>query len=346
MTDVGHVKLAEEPISSQRLPRRRMLLAGRVGLVIYFVVLLGYCVIKGIPLDRIGQTGWIIIGILIAKAGQPWREQVRTFLDWIPLLAALVIYDFTRGIADTLGMPVRVGGLVGVERWLFDGHVPTVWLQDRLMTPSVRWWDIAITLVYFSHFILPWLIAAAFYIWSRQRWNRYIRRVLLLSYAGLLTYVLLPAAPPWYAAATGEISDPVYRLVGRGWNEVGLRSADAWLTAAQAGSNQVAALPSLHAGFSLLVALTLWPLARHWALRVVLALYPLAMAFSLIYGGEHYGLDVLVGWLYVVVVMWLAYLWERWRGVDSGSMVGRSVPQREDVSSHRQWQNDASKQEA
>src|SRR5690606_2704024 len=129
------------------------------------VVLLWYCVRHGIPMDRIGQTGWIIIGMVAAKVGRPWREQVRTFLDWLPLLAALVLYDHTRGIADTLGMPIRVDELVHTETLLFGGTVPTVWLQQWLFdASSVRWWDIGVAIVYFTHFIGPWLLAAVFYI--------------------------------------------------------------------------------------------------------------------------------------------------------------------------------------
>lgn len=287
---------------------------GRVFLALYLVVLVIYSGVEGIPMDRVGQTGWIIAGMIAVKIGRPWREHVRTFLDWLPLLAALILYDHTRGIADTLGMPLRVGQVVDVESWLFGGTIPTLWLQEHLFESTVRWWDVGAALVYFSHFIVPWVLAAAFYLWSRPLWVSYIRRVLLLTYTGLLTYVLLPAAPPWYASArTGDIAEPVYRLVGRGWNELGLRSAQAWLSDAQGGANEVAALPSLHAGFSMLVAVTLWPLAKRWWLRVPIVAYPLAMAFTLVYGGEHYVVDVLLGWLYVAAIMVGAHLWERWR---------------------------------
>ena len=52
------------------------------------------------------------------------------------------------------------------------------------------------------------------------------------------------------------------------------------------------------------VVLTLWPLVPRWA-RVVLALYPPAMAFALVYTAEHYLVDVLLGWAYTVVALWI-----------------------------------------
>lgn len=284
---------------------------GRIGLITYALVLGLYCVTQGIPMDRIGQTGWIILGITAARIGEPLHAHGQAILDWLPLLVALIIYDHTRGIADTLGMPVRVAELADVERTLFGGTIPTTWLQQHLYDPAqVHWWDIGVSVVYFSHFIVPWVLAAVLYMRSRSTWTRYIRRVLLLSYAGLLTYVLLPAAPPWYAARVDVIPEGVSRIATRGWDELGLHSAGAWLSEAQAGANQVAALPSLHSAFAMLVAVTLWSHMRRPATRALLALYPLAMAFTLVYGGEHYVLDVLAGWYYVALVMLVAYWWE------------------------------------
>lgn len=299
-----------------------------LGLTVYFAVLAWYVATQGLPIDRIGQTGWIIAGIVAAGLDRTWRQHVRVFADWLPLLAALLLYDHTRGIADTLGMPVRVGELVTWERWLFGGELPTVWLQERLYEPwHVPWWEVGVTLVYFTHFVAPWAIAAVFYVRSRARWLWYIRRVLVLSFAGLATYILVPAAPPWFAAEAGEIPDQVARLSTRGWWELNLSVADAWLSQAQAQSNHVAALPSLHAAFSLLVVVAVWPAAWRLAgsagarsvigvvLCVCLVLFPLAMAFTLVYGGEHYMVDVLLGWLYVGLAGALCRWWEQRRGL-------------------------------
>ena len=68
-------------------------------------------------------------------------------------------------------------------------------------------------------------------------------------------------------------------------------------------SNPVAAVPSLHAAYTLLVTLFLWRVAR-WA-RPLLALYPLAMAFALVYTAEHYVFDILLGWAYTLVAVWI-----------------------------------------
>ena len=92
-----------------------------------------------------------------------------------------------------------------------------------------------------------------------------MRRVLVLSYLGLTTYILLPAAPPWFAAEVGAIDDPVGRVAGFGFGIVPLDVSTRWL---EAQGNPVAAMPSLHAGFAfLVVALLALRALRHASAR-------------------------------------------------------------------------------
>jgi membrane-associated phospholipid phosphatase len=58
--------------------------------------------------------------------------------------------------------------------------------------------------------------------------------------------------------------------------------------------NTVAAMPSLHAAYPLMLLLFFWPAGR--LVRIALGLYTLAMAFALVYGGEHFVLDIVAGW--------------------------------------------------
>jgi hypothetical protein len=36
----------------------------------------------------------------------------------------------------------------------------------------------------------------------------------------------------------------------------------------------------------------------------MLALYPLAMTYALVYTAEHYVVDILLGWLYTLIAFW------------------------------------------
>ena len=65
-------------------------------------------------------------------------------------------------------------------------------------------------------------------------------------------------------------------------------------------ANAVAAVPSLHASFTLLISLYI-VLRTRSRFRWLALLYPPAMAFALVYSGEHYLWDIIVGWLYTGV---------------------------------------------
>ncbi len=268
---------------------------------------------NGVPFDREQVLLWACGALVLVCIGRPLIEIARLVRDWLPFALLLVLYDYTRGLADTLGMPLHVNEMIHVDRVLGLGELPTVRLQEALLDPgAVHWYDVGTTLVYNTHFFAVYVIAALLWARDRARWGAFVRRFLALTFAGLATYVLFPAAPPWMAAARGEI-EPVSRISGKGWNALGLDGAASLLDKGQGIVNQVAAVPSLHAAFALFICVFFWRRAR-WPMRAVLVAYPLAMGFALVYAGEHYASDVLLGWLYVALVM-VGVTWceRRWR---------------------------------
>jgi hypothetical protein len=222
--------------------------------------------------------------------------------DWLPVIAVLVVYKYSRGVADSLGMPVQFGFLVDADEALFGGHVPTVWLQERLVAPTASWWEGLTAAVYLSHFFASFVVLGALHARSRPQWARYLKRFITLNAMGVATYILVPAAPPWMASEEGLIGE-VQRTTVRGIDMLGIKSAASLIESGQETTNDVAALPSLHAGYAFLVSLFLLQLAgrgRRWA-RVALVAYPLAMCFTLVYSGEHYVFDVILGFVYAAV---------------------------------------------
>jgi membrane-associated phospholipid phosphatase len=292
--------------------RRANLRTIRIGALCVWVVALTLKSWRtGIPFDRPQQTLWILGGIVAATAGSNWRRVARIFVDWVPWIGLLLIYDVTRGFADQLGIPVHVARPLAIDQALGGGQIPTVWLQDHLYDSSrLHWWDVAASLVYVSHFVAAWAIAAVLYVRNRDRWAAFARRLLLLSYAGLATYILYPAAPPWYAAKEGLVA-PVDRFSAQGFRAIGLDNAEPFIKQGQAAVNSVAAVPSLHAAFAFLICLFFWQ-SSSVPVRVVLAAYPLAMGFSLVYTGEHYVIDVILGALYAILALVAVHRAEHW----------------------------------
>ena len=77
------------------------------------------------------------------------------------------------------------------------------------------------------------------------------------------------------------------------------------LADSQGQVNQVAAVPSLHTAFAVLTCLVLFPVARRAWQRAVLVGYAVLMPLVLVWAGEHYVVDTLLGAGYAAVVVLL-----------------------------------------
>ncbi|HEV7191780.1 MAG TPA: phosphatase PAP2 family protein [Jatrophihabitantaceae bacterium] len=290
--------------------------------------------LSGIPFDRESVILWLMGGAFALTIGR--RAAWTVLVDWLPFALVLLAYDFARGASDTLGMPTWWTPQLNVDKFLFGGTEPTVWLQEHVKYAHAQWWDVVVTATYISFFLLPYVVAAVLWVRSRTDFHRWTGRFVSLSLFGFVLFALLPTAPPWAAArCTGpdvaaHPSSPacmgvspasvpsggllgrmthhqqgalpyIERLSGRGWSELHLTAAQALLAKGQATSNLVAAVPSLHAGGAMLLAIFLWRRIRKgWKLALVA--YNLAMAFSLVYAAEHYVSDILAGWLCAALV--------------------------------------------
>ncbi len=199
-------------------------------------------------------------------------------------------------VARKLRRPVQMKSIAELERRAFNDKLPTVELQERLYANRrIGWWSVPITAIYLSHFVVPYACAAWLHRHDRERWRRWNRDFALVSVAGLITYVALPSAPPWMASEDGVI-EPVERTSGDGLELLGLKRVQQLLDFGQANSNTVAAMPSIHAAHALLVPLVFSDVSP--AMRTALALYPLAMGATLVVTGEHYVVDVALGFAY------------------------------------------------
>lgn len=283
----------------------------RGALLLYFCSLVAWSARYGIPVQRELVIAWTCGALACASLGRSPRRVRQIVLDWLPVAVVLCAYDFSRGAADSLGIGAHAQPMIDFDRVVFFGQVPTEWLQARLYSPgAVEWWDVAFTLVYTSYFIVPFALAGALWARDRLEFLRFIRWLLSLALAGLATYIAFPAVPPWMAAEMGLL-EGVHRTTSEGWAVLGTGTAGLF-SEGQASVNLVAAVPSLHAAFTALVAMFLWGRVRP-RLRPLLGLYPLAMGLTLIATGEHYFFDVLLGWLYAATAMLAWGRWERRR---------------------------------
>jgi membrane-associated phospholipid phosphatase len=330
MTETAQRVHVESPWRSagpaERVRRRQLLLAVSVGFVLVATFL-------GFPTGREVLTGWVLVFLFAACAGNArvWGRAV--IQDWLPLFAVLFAYDFLRGAAKHVGAQLaqlptlqadaldatvtaqaHVTEPIRGDELLFGGHVPTVWLQQHFYHPgTVHWWDALAVPVYFSHFFVSLAVAVFLWALSYRLFRRYVWTLVTLTVLTLATYAVFPAAPPWMAGLpANHVLPEIARVVPDTLRALGGHTVNSAVERGAAYSNRVAAVPSLHGAIPLMLLLFAWPMVRRRT-RVLLAVYAVAMLLTLVYGGEHYVTDILLGYVYAAVSVYGVAAWFRRR---------------------------------
>lgn len=284
------------PAAFRRLSvRGRLLTAG--ALLAFVAGSVALIAAQGLFLSRDIVFVWVLVGLFAVSLGDVNGYLRGVLFDWLPFFAALFLYDLLRGtVADSL-FAAHTFPQIHADEILFGGQVPTVWLQERLFDPaSIQWYDFAAWGVYLTHFFAVFLIAA--YLWRKARplFRRFRNMVLTLTAMAFTTYALFPAVPPWLASDQGDLGS-AQRVVGAVWSDLGVAPAAAIWEKGSSFANEVAAIPSLHTAYPVLILLFFWPSGNRLVRGICLA-YALAMSATLVYTGEHYVFDVLLGWAY------------------------------------------------
>jgi len=292
-----------QPIDRLPMPPTRPAARARALLVVG-VLLVIWIRFIGIPNDTVGVALWLWLVTIAWNIDAPRSRYLDFARDWWRPILLLAVYWLLRGLADQTGMPVHVTFPVRVDEWIGGGTIPTIQLQQELCgnpcdrESAARWYDVALTTFYASHFLAPLTIGAVLWLRDRGEWLMYMRRLVAINFAALAIFFAYPMAPPWMASKLGVIDEAV-RISSRGWHDLGLHRQGMVLMGM---SNKVAAMPSLHAGLACLIAFYAISRFRSPA-RWLLLLYPLGMTMVLVYGGEHYVVDVIAGALLAALVL-------------------------------------------
>lgn len=208
--------------------------------------------------------------------------------------AYLAMYEMPHDDPDALERRVRVRYPVVIDRALGLGEVPSVRLQRRLAkvgrTTGV---DGVLVWAHWLWFLVPHSTVAYTLVRHRDRFARTAVMMYAVFDVGVLSYWVLPTAPPWYAARHGLIpAEPALRRLMVEHGETFWR--DRWEPLYSfLGGNPLAAMPSLHFATSAMAAMLLADIgpvqgAVGWS-------YALTLGFALVYLGEHYVVDLLAG---------------------------------------------------
>lgn len=301
-------------------PRRTTATARFLGMLGYAGLLLAWIQALGIPNDTVQVFLWLWLGTIAWNIGAPLRSHLAFLRDWWLPVVGLILYFYSRGLTDELGMAVHIQMPITVDEWLGGGVTPTEHLQAAwcgdpcLRSSEPRIHDAFLTTVYATHFLTGLTIAAVLWVRDRAEWVQWMRRYLAINFGALVVYILYPMAPPWMASDLGHMGQ-VSRITSRGWADIGLDRIDLIL---QGVGNPVAAMPSLHAGVTFLIALyAIQRLRSPW--RWALVAYPLAMSTALVYFAEHYVVDIVAGAVLALLVLAGASAFERRRPASTAS---------------------------
>ena len=222
------------------------------------------------------------------------RDVVRIRAGRIEAAAAVALYgayELVRGLGgeDWAAARLHTADIVGLERSL--GIFWERGIQDAsLAVPGLA------RILGVLYITLHFAGTIAFLIWvHRRRPHAFaLVRTTLVASTGLALagYILYPAAPP--------------RLADMGFADAVSDKAGINLSSDLLGAlyNPIAAVPSLHFGYALLVGAGLVALASSRAVRVAGALYPLVMLYVIVATGNHFFVDAALGG-FVVVAGWL-----------------------------------------
>ena len=243
-----------------------------------------------------GSRGSEVQEVAAPAATRGWRAAL---VEMVLILSLYVVYSGSRMFASDALRPAqkRAAELLDIESTLhlsWEGAINQLFTVSRgLSLFGSFWYATAHYLV--TAIVLLWLYRRGPAIYGPARLALVISTII-----ALVAYLLLPTAPP---RLFGGYADVLALTSGDGW-----WGGDASAPKGLGGlTNQLAAFPSLHAGWALWVALVLqrhapdnrrgrWMRMGGWAHAFITGLVVIGT-------GNHWVADVLIGWL----VIWAGF---------------------------------------
>ena len=242
--------------------------------------------------DTVGFPVTLVAALAAIVWIAPRTHELRT---WISYAAAIYFFLQLRDAADETSIQASTGYVLDWELWMFGGVTPSAWLQDRIGggngVPGFLAYLSAF--VHWSWFIFPHAVVIGTYFVARRFFSRMACIVAASFYFAVVLYYLIPTVPPWLAVEQGATTGINRILVDVGATLFGQSLSDD-LFDVLASPNPLAAMPSLHFAAAFAVVI-MGVLLRSPRLLVGALTYCVALAFALIYLGEHYFADILAG---------------------------------------------------
>jgi membrane-associated phospholipid phosphatase len=192
-------------------------------------------------------------------------------------------YQVVRGLSegrDALAF-ANAERIISVERALglyFEPALQSAMLNFSWVIDSANWMYVN------SHFVVTTTFLAWLYLFRNEHFY-FVRNMFMVAMLLALSgYLLFPTAPPRLMPGEGFVDTiAAYSAIDNDSNTVSLLV------------NKYAAVPSMHIGFAMMVAIPAMMLVRSRIARAWWAIYPLIVCFVIMVTGNHFWLDAVAG---------------------------------------------------
>jgi len=219
---------------------------------------------------------------------RPWTR------PWLALAIIGLSFQVISGPIDALGDSGGVFSLFDLDKYAWGFNL-TGWTQSTFSSGPVT---VATSLVYAA--LVPFVVGTSITIWRSRRedFAAFAAAMVLTSYCALLTFVLMPTAPPWFSGAASDL-----------FRSSGLDAVSGVFAplSTLVVPDYFAAFPSLHAAYTITCCYFLSKV--NYRLGLLGSLVAGATLFSTLYLGQHYAIDLVGGAAYSLVPCWVS---ERW----------------------------------
>jgi hypothetical protein len=237
-------------------------------------------------------------------AGWLWRLTSRVGLhEAVVVVVAFLIYFMIRGaVVDRAGEAmVRAFDVIAFEQQLgiYRELQMQSWIVDSYWLIKVMNW-----IYFWAHMPVIVVVAVWLYVTNRRTYMLTRNAFLASGAIGVVIYAMFPVAPPRLIPMGGFVDTmAVFDRVGYQAQEV------------KAFVNPFAAIPSLHFGWSLLMGLVIFKVAKFRVVKALGLVWPVAMFFAVVMTGNHFIIDAVAGAVVSLAGLGIAFGIQRYGAV-------------------------------
>ncbi|MEZ4521728.1 MAG: phosphatase PAP2 family protein [Thermomicrobiales bacterium] len=241
----------------------------------------------------------VILGLTGVLLVVRWETQRRfgdshAIAEATLIYAAYFCYYLVRGLVKEQVATARINAhrVVDLEREL------RIFVEPRAQDFALGH-DWIINAMNWVYVWFHWPVIAIVLVWLffnyPEEYTLFRNGILISGALALLIFAFFPVAPPRFMPEFGFI------------DTIEQRSYSQHVLLPSGLANKYAAVPSLHAGWNLLMAIAIYRNGRGYLVKAFGVLLPVLMTSSIVLTGNHYILDFVIGDLLAVGGLLLAY---------------------------------------